>query len=1109
MGSCVGIGRKTIHNSTVNGRIFIHEGQLMDRLTEQQVKILKNHYNKSKSSGQGLDRKGMLALFQGLKTFHSSIVTKCFNIFSKESNFIEFRYFCIVIAKICLSSKEDQADFVFDLFDCDCDNKLKEPEIDLLLRTQEQHLRKISQNPTENFKLLKEKFKELPVGREDFVGWALRNIELSDLLKPFEVIPSGSTENIKVQKKMMAFTKKVGDFVYLISQEWWVAWKFYVRYQDDNNEDFEISSSMVPPIEPANRVKPFALGDRPIEIHNSNLLQDSNRLKKGLRENFEYTIVSEEVWDLLLSWYGGGPTICRQVCQEKNLVFVDLYPLIFPTTPIDELGNLQQEKKKVIFINNKAKVKDLLQQACLAFEKPPILSRILYFSNGNWDFLINPESKVMPLLADGCDLLLETGYTEKNCVIWPTERKEKMKNATETNSNDTANTNELKKVEKLPQKSSNAAIPGISGLGNLGNTCYLNSVLQALLHTPMLEKFFISDLVSAYLNSKIKPENSLSIDLNQLAKEMYLSKTSKVIPKNFHKKLVKRFPMFDGNYQHDAHECLSLILNTVHEELSRFGEEVVSDICSLENPEDRKIEIEKADEQWKALQGNKGSLVSDVCGGQTRRTLTCVNCGNRRVLFEIFNNLSIPVPACMEICIHATVVYKHKKALQVGVFISKFLRVGDLMQEISNLAEIPKEKLIIAFYYPGSPVFPIKNCEGDPIFRRIRENTNLLVFEASTTLEEAESIGKRWSAYGSNTNFLLPNQQVDVKVGNDWKSGKITISEGKNFIVDLDYEDKLEILSPDCIFPYRAYTKFENPKILHIPVYHQILRNGKIECIGFPNFISIGNWYTYKDISEYATSLIKSCINNPSNSGFALKAIENSTLKCAICKKCDGCPLPNDKNDLKMFETQSIAVLWEDGGFFQDISVHESVAEVERKGKKEPIDIGMCLNSFTKPENVDLECEKCHHKEQKTQVDIWRVPDILVICLVRFAYQNGNLDKIDQAVYIPFYAFDISQWVKGVEISGGMTLSTTSLQNAYDLYSVILHSGSVEAGHYTTLVKVNQNDDSIWVHLDDPNVNIMKEDIESQQVMQNAYMLFYKRRKLSSSNVITLISNYA
>lgn len=40
---------------------------------------------------------------------------------------------------------------------------------------------------------------------------------------------------------------------------------------------------------------------------------------------------------------------------------------------------------------------------------------------------------------------------------------------------------------------------GLRGMNNLGNTCFMSSVLQALLHTPPLRNYFLSDLHNRFV----------------------------------------------------------------------------------------------------------------------------------------------------------------------------------------------------------------------------------------------------------------------------------------------------------------------------------------------------------------------------------------------------------------------------------------------------------------------------------------------------------------------------------------------------------------------------------------------------------------------------------
>ena len=48
-------------------------------------------------------------------------------------------------------------------------------------------------------------------------------------------------------------------------------------------------------------------------------------------------------------------------------------------------------------------------------------------------------------------------------------------------------------------------VPGeFSGLDNIGNTCYMNAVLQPVMHTPLFREFFLSKQYLAYLPKEAK-----------------------------------------------------------------------------------------------------------------------------------------------------------------------------------------------------------------------------------------------------------------------------------------------------------------------------------------------------------------------------------------------------------------------------------------------------------------------------------------------------------------------------------------------------------------------------------------------------------------------------
>jgi len=129
---------------------------------------------------------------------------------------------------------------------------------------------------------------------------------------------------------------------------------------------------------------------------------------------------------------------------------------------------------------------------------------------------------------------------------------------------------------------------GVAGLCNVGNTCYMNSSLQCLSATTPLVSYLINKL-SSYHNDLLdnckqkhsKGQQEFTNDDKVMIINMYRSSIThnirnlfsmmwgercKICPSKFKKILGNKNQMFDSNDQQDAQECLSFIIDTIHEE---------------------------------------------------------------------------------------------------------------------------------------------------------------------------------------------------------------------------------------------------------------------------------------------------------------------------------------------------------------------------------------------------------------------------------------------------------------------------------------------------------------------------------------------------------------
>jgi len=162
----------------------------------------------------------------------------------------------------------------------------------------------------------------------------------------------------------------------------------------------------------------------------------------------------------------------------------------------------------------------------------------------------------------------------------------------------------------------------LTGLTNLGNTCYMNSSLQALFATEEFRNYVMFE----------KSEGPLFCEVSKLFKAMASSETeNKLSPIDLRSKFVSLKPQFDGKDQHDAQEFLRFIIDLMHEEMNKATK-----------TNDQKSDPKSAKESWNTYtKFVANSFLVSLFVGQIKSIVKCMRCSHESYCWDSFWDISL------------------------------------------------------------------------------------------------------------------------------------------------------------------------------------------------------------------------------------------------------------------------------------------------------------------------------------------------------------------------------------------------------------------------------------------------------------------------------------
>ncbi|KAG7961553.1 hypothetical protein I3843_09G022800 [Carya illinoinensis] len=695
----------------------------------------------------------------------------------------------------------------------------------------------------------------------------------------------------------------------------------------------------------------------------------SNKAKEGFSAR-EYALLPEALWLRALkrhydlsaaekdmgSFYGAGDSL------------QDVFPIQIRLFVLWETNSL------VVKVIQEDNVHNSYKKACNIFSSEPEPLSIWDFSGQTTQFFFNDRinmSKDSPAQL-GKEILLELqvyGFSDaprgRNEMAIQSKVEDPFCSGPFKMNGSTERVN-LTNSSRSGGSYQGAGSLGLTGLQNLGNTCFMNSSIQCLVHTTKLVDYFLGDYQKEInYDNPLGMKGELALAFGDLLRRLWAPGVRPVAPRLFKTKLADFAPQFSGYNQHDSQEFLAFLLDGLHEDLNRVKCKPYIEAKDVEGRPDEEV----AEEYWKNHLARNDSIVVDAC---------------QVVINAIKSILSWLEPS------GAIALIRDEDKL-VAYRLPKYSEKSPLVvfkhQQVENYGIIPKWKTF-----------------GIPLVARLSD------------ISDGSDIRKGFLKILSP--FLMPNEDTlytyDEGTGNSGKEDSEMEDATSPTVLDAaagSDSGRLDETHLDTDFQF-----YRGPEFSEIKMNEPVMVSGSIKELEV-----LVSW-SDKMIEKYDTCLLSS--------------------------------LP------EVFKPQR--------------SINRT---------QDSVSLYKCLEAFLKEEPLGPEdmwyCPSCKNPRQAIKkLDLWRLPEILVIHLKRFSYGRYFKNKLETFVDFPVDDLDFSTFIAH---------KSSQLSNRYILYAISNHYGGLGGGHYTASV---HHGNGMWVEFDDDKVfPITKDRIKTSA----AYVLFYRR----------------